>query len=193
MSVEHSHATVFFDRDGTLNRDTGYIKTREELVLFPDTIPAVKRCNDAGLTVIVITNQSGLARGYFSGSDLRAIHEELRGQLLAEGAWIDDILVCPHHPEEGCWCRKPNPGMIEQAAARHEIDLTKSYLVGDKYMDVALAARAKIKGILVKTGPLSEEAIGMIQDHHLSVSYVANRLLDAVDWILEDINQFSVA
>ena len=137
----------------------------------------------------MVTNQSGLARGYFSQLELHAIHEEMRRQLLAGGARIDDILVCPHHPDEGCSCRKPKPGMIEQAAARYPIDLGRSYMVGDKYIDVELAVRARIKGVLVKTGPWSEEACARIVEHRLPVSYVAESLRDAVRWILEDVKR----
>lgn len=187
MSKKRPRATVFLDRDGTLNHDMNYIKTPEEFVLFPDALAAVKQCNGAGLRVLVVTNQSGLARGYFSQKDLDAIHRSLREQLEAGGAWIDDILVCPHHPDDECWCRKPNPGLIDQASTRYPIDLKKSYMVGDKYIDLELAVKAKIKGVLVKTGPLSQEAHSQSMENNLPVSYVAKNLQDAVTWILEDI------
>ncbi|MCH7615947.1 MAG: HAD family hydrolase [Nitrospinae bacterium] len=187
MSVDQSRATVFFDRDGTLNPDTSYIKTSGEFVLFPDAVTAVKRCNDAGILVLVVTNQSGLARGYFSQADLDGIHRCLREQLRDGGAWIDDIFICPHHPDDGCQCRKPNPGMIEQAMARYPIDLAKSYVVGDKSIDVELAAKTHVKGLLVTTGPTSAEELRMIRAHHLPVAYVAECLQDAVDWILADV------
>ena len=188
MSKKQLQATVFLDRDGTLNHDTSYIKTPEEFVLFPDTLAAVKQCNGAGLRVLVVTNQSGLARGYFSQNDLDAIHQSLREKLNAGGAWVDDILVCPHHPDDGCWCRKPNPGLIDQDAVRYPIDLKKSYMVGDKYIDLELAVKAKIKGVLVKTGPLSQEAYARSMESNLPVSYVATSLQDAVTWILNDVS-----
>ena len=187
MSQKRFQAAVFLDRDGTLNRDTSYIKNPEEFILFPDSLAAVKQCNGAGLRVLVVTNQSGLARGYFSQKDLDMIHQSLREQLEAGGAWIDDILVCPHHPDDGCWCRKPNPGLIDQATNRYPIDLKKSYMVGDKYIDLELAVKAKIKGVLVKTGPLSQEAHSRIMENNLPVSYVAESLQDAVNWILKDV------
>ncbi|MDT7041811.1 D-glycero-beta-D-manno-heptose 1,7-bisphosphate 7-phosphatase [Candidatus Nitronereus thalassa] len=187
MAVNEKRPTLFFDRDGTLNRDTGYIKSPEELVLFPGVVEAIKQCNDLGMPVMVVTNQSGLARGFFTTEDLESIHQHLKDQLCNGGAWIDDIFVCPHHPDDGCECRKPNPGMIEQAAARYSIDLEKSYVVGDKYIDVELAARSGLKGVLVKTGPSSEEAHCMIQANQLSVVFIADGLKDAVDWILQDI------
>jgi histidinol-phosphate phosphatase family protein len=189
MSVEQSRTTVFLDRDGTLNHDTSYIKNSGELVLFPDAVTAVKRCNDAGIRVLVVTNQSGLARGYFSQADLDGIHRCLREQLRDGGAWIDDIFICPHHPDDGCQCRKPNPGMIEQAMARYPIDLAKSYVVGDKSIDVELAAKTQVKGLLVTTGPSSAEELRMIQAHHLPVAHVAKCLQDAVDWILADVER----
>lgn len=192
MSSEQEVSTIFFDRDGTLNHDTSYIKTPDELVLFPDTLDAIKQCNDAGLRVVVVSNQSGLARGYFTQRDLELIHQSLRDQLNEGGAWIDDIFICPHHPDDACWCRKPNPGMIEQSSARHPINLAKSYVVGDKYIDVELAAKAQVKGLLVKTGPSSEEALRMIQANHLPVACVAECLGDAVNWILNDIKEAEV-
>ena len=188
MSEKRFQATVFLDRDGTLNHDTGYVKTPEELVLFPDTVAAVKKCNGAGLQVLIVTNQSGLARGYFSKKDLATIHQSLREQLKAGGAWIDDILVCPHHPDDGWWCRKPNPGLIDQATVRYPINLKKSYMVGDKYIDLELAMKAKIKGILVKTGSLSQEAHSLSMENNLPVSFVAETLQDAVTWILRDVS-----
>lgn len=186
MSIGQIPATVFFDRDGTLNHDTSYIKSPQDFVLFPDAVTSVKQCNDAGLRVMVVTNQSGLARGYFSQKDLDEIHQYMREQFRVGGAWIDDIFMCPHHPDENCWCRKPNPGMIEQAGARYPLDLNKSYVVGDKYIDVELAVKAKIKGVLVKTGPSSDEALQMIKINCLPVAHVAESLQDAVCWILND-------
>lgn len=187
MPVSRSYPTVFFDRDGTLNYDKGYIKTPEDLALFPDTIRAVKQCNEAGLRVFVVTNQSGLGRGFFSQTELDAIHKSLHEQLRAGDAWVDDVFFCPHHPEDGCWCRKPNPGLIDQATARYPINLAKSYMVGDKYADVEVAVRAKIKGLLVKTSPFSQEALRLIQANNMPVAHVADSLQDAVDWILHDI------
>lgn len=189
MSKNQLRATVFFDRDGTLNHDMSYVKSSEEFVLFSDTVGAIKQCNEAGLLALVVTNQSGLNRGYFSQKDLDAIHEAMRIQLWFGRAWIDDIFVCPHHPDDGCWCRKPNPGLINQATTRYPIDLANSYMVGDKYIDVELAVRAKIKGLLVKTGPLSQEAHDRCLENHLPVSYIAESLQDAVAWILNDVTQ----
>jgi histidinol-phosphate phosphatase family protein len=189
MPENQKRPTVFFDRDGTLNHDTGYIKSPDELVLFPGVVEAIKQCQDAGMYVMVVTNQSGLAREYFSLEDLEGIHQCLQDQLRQGGAWIDDIFVCPHHPDDGCHCRKPNPGMIEQAAARYDLDFEKSYVIGDKYIDVELAAKAGLKGVLVKTGPSSQEAELMIQAKHLPVACVVEGLKEAVDWILQDIQQ----
>ena len=186
ISVNQHKAAVFFDRDGTLNHDTSYLNTPSELVLFPDTISSVQRCNNASLRVLVITNQSGLARGYFPQAALEAIHQSLREQLDGGGAWIDDIFVCPHHPDDACVCRKPNPGLIEQAMARYPIDLSKSYVIGDRSADIELAARMQIKGLLVTTGPCSDKALQMIEAHDLPVAQVVARLQDAVDWILHD-------
>jgi heptosyltransferase-2 len=187
--MDQESPTIFFDRDGTLNHDSSYLKSPDELVLFPDVVSAVKQCNDAGIRVIVVTNQSGLARGYFSQADLDAIHQKLREMLREGGAWIDDILVCPHFPDDGCRCRKPNPGMIEQAQALYPVELRRSYVVGDKSIDVGLAAKVQIKGILVTTGPSHEEELRRIKTSQLPVAHVAENLLDAVEWILADIKR----
>lgn len=189
MATDQGFPTVFFDRDGTLNHDSSYLKSPDELVLFPDVVSAVKLCNEAGIRVIVVTNQSGLARGYFSQADLDSIHQKLREILRKGGAWIDAIFICPHHPEDGCRCRKPNPGMIEQAQALYPIELGKSYVVGDKSIDVGLAAKMQIKGLLVTTGPSHEEELQRIKISQLPVAHVAENLLDAVEWILADIKR----
>lgn len=191
MATDQKLPTVFFDRDGTLNHDSSYLKSPDELVLFPDVVSAVKQCNDAGMRVIVVTNQSGLARGYFSQEDLDAIHQKFRDLLREGGAWIDDIFVCPHHPDDGCRCRKPNPGMIEQAQVRYPIDVAKSYVVGDKAIDVGLAAKMQIKGLLVATGPSYAEELQKIQTDQLPVAYVGESLKDIVEWILVDVGRMS--
>ena len=143
---------VFLDRDGTVNEEMGYINHLSRFVLLPGTAAAVRRLNEAGLKVVVVTNQSGAARGYFPLSLVEEVHAYLRDLLAQEGAHLDAIYTCLHGPQDGCGCRKPQPGLILQAAAELNLDLGSSYLVGDRYKDLQTGAKAGVKGILVLTG-----------------------------------------
>ena len=183
-TVPEKRAAVFVDRDGTLNHDTDYLSSPDQFELFPDVAEAVRRLNLAGLKVILVTNQSGIARGYFSLRDLEAIHRKLRDGLTESKAWLDDVLFCPHHPDDGCRCRKPNPGMIERALVRHTIDVPKSYVVGDRHLDVELAHRVGAKGVLVMTGSNSDDSLAICQKKKLPVDFIAPCFSDAVSWIL---------
>ncbi len=181
-----THPAVFVDRDGTLNPDVHYLSSPGAFEFFPQVPESVVRLNRAGLKVMLVTNQSGLARGYFSHGDMEAIHEKLQSGLARSGAWLDDVFFCPHHPDDGCRCRKPNPGMIERAAACHAIDVSKSYVVGDQPHDVELAHRVGAKGILVMTGPRSHESLAICQTKRITIHCVASGFSDAVSWILQD-------
>ncbi len=179
-----NHAAVFLDRDGTLNPDTHYLASPNTFELFPNVPEAIRQLNLAGLKVILVTNQSGIARGYFSHQDLETIHKKLKNGLAEAKAWLDDVFVCPHHPDDGCRCRKPNPGMIEQAVVRHTVDLSKSYVVGDQHLDMELAHQVGAKGILVMTGPNSHDSLAICQKKKLPVDFIAPCFTDAVSWIL---------
>ena len=181
-----SNIAVFLDRDGTLNLDSGYVGSLEAFSIFPDCGQALAQLNRAGLLVIVVTNQSGIARGYFSHQDLERIHEKLRVDMQSHGAWIDDILVCAHHPDDGCQCRKPQTGMLEEASRRYGVDLARSYMVGDKVVDMLLANRVGAKGILVLSGPMSRRAVEAEASGEIVVHYIANGIKEAVAWILQD-------
>ena len=155
---------VFLDRDGTINEEVGYINHPDQLVLFPFASESIRIINNLGLKVIIVTNQSGIARGYFDESQLKKIHRHMIDILTNDGARIDGIYYCPHHPLEGkgqylteCNCRKPKPGMITQAAKDHQIDLTKSYMVGDRFNDIRFAKRMNLKSAFVMTGYGREE------------------------------------
>lgn len=177
-------AAVFVDRDGTLNPDPGYIASPEKFECFPTVPEAIRQLNRAGLTVIMVTNQSGIARGYFSLQNLEDIHRKLQDDLAKSRAWLDDVLFCPHHPDDGCRCRKPNPGMIELAVARHPIDVAASYVVGDQSRDIEMAHGVGAKGILVMTGRKSQEARAVCREKRVPVDFVAPCFSDAVSWIL---------
>jgi len=159
----HPQTAVFLDRDGTLNQLRDYVRTPEDLELIPSAAQAVKRLNDAELRVVVITNQPVLARGECTHEGLRAIHAKLDTELGHAGAYVDALYFCPHHPHSGfpgevaalkvdCDCRKPKDGMIRKAAAELNIDLARSWMIGDSTSDVLAAQRAGVRSILVETG-----------------------------------------
>ena len=150
---------VFLDRDGVVNADIGYLWRREDFVWVPGAPEAIRLFNERGWPVAVITNQSGVARGYYSEEDVRSLHQWLNLELMKQGARIDAFYFCPHHPKGAvagytyeCDCRKPQPGMILQAMADWQADPATSFLIGDKESDVAAAAAAGIQGYLF-SGP----------------------------------------
>jgi len=154
---------VFLDRDGVLNVDKGYLYRREDFEWMPGAIAAVKRLNGMGYLVFVVTNQSGVARGYYRENDVTALHAWMNGQLGLHGARIDKFYYCPHHTEgsvpeyaTACECRKPLPGLILAAFAEWDVDRARSFLVGDKDSDLAAAAAAGIRGYKFAGGDLDE-------------------------------------
>ena len=145
---------AFLDRDGVLNADLGYAHRTDQLEWIPGAQEAVRLLNEAGYYVFVISNQSGVARGYFDESSVKSFHAQMQADLSAHGAHIDAFYYCPHHPEGTikslavqCRCRKPGPGMLEQAAVEWPIDTKTSFLIGDKDEDVAAATAFNIRGI----------------------------------------------
>jgi D-glycero-D-manno-heptose 1,7-bisphosphate phosphatase len=147
---------VFLDRDGTLNVEKGHLYRFEDWEWIPGAIEAIKVINSMGYLAIVVSNQGGIARGYYNADQVRMLHRAVDGLLISAGARIDAYYFCPHHPEHGdsrwCSCRKPEPGMLFQAKQDFKIDLMKSWLIGDKQTDVEAALRASVSPILVKTG-----------------------------------------
>ncbi len=178
--------TVFLDRDGTLNYDPGYLKVAAELKLLPGVGPALARLKRAGARLVVVTNQSGVGRGIVTLKDLEAIHARLEGFLEQEDAALDAIYFCPHHPDDGCRCRKPNVGMVERAVSELHLDLRRSYLVGDHARDIQLANRVGAKAILITTAPVDAQALDMLKAEQAMPDAVAKSMAEAVDWILED-------
>ncbi len=143
---------IFLDRDGTLIEEVNFLSTVEETKLYSFTIEALKLLRDAGFLFFVTTNQSGVARGYFDADAVNAIHAKIQNELEAEGLQIESFHFCPHFPDEGCKCRKPNTGMIEQAQANFEIDLSESWMIGDKILDIEMGFNAGTRTALVRTG-----------------------------------------
>jgi D-glycero-D-manno-heptose 1,7-bisphosphate phosphatase len=151
-----SRRAVFLDRDGTLNVEKEYLYRPEDWEWIPGAIEAIRLLNAAGFVVVVTSNQSGVARGYYNEQAVRDLHATVDRWLKAEGARVDGYYYCPHHPQYGavrdCDCRKPAPGMLLAGAREHDIDLKKSYVVGDKSADVGAARAVGATPILVATG-----------------------------------------
>jgi len=152
-------SAVFLDRDGVIVEEVGYLATPEELKIIPGAVGAITELNRAGVPVVVVTNQAGVARGYFPESRVREIHADMDELLAAGGAVIDAYYYCPHHPTEGerpyrqgCACRKPKPGMLLRAGGELQLDLARSFMVGDKRTDLEAGAAADCRTVLVRTG-----------------------------------------
>ena len=182
---------IFLDRDGTLNEEVDYLRSMDQFRLYPFAAQAVRRINDAGWLAIVITNQSGVARGYLTETFLHQLHAQMREELASQaGARIDAIYYCPHlppalqAPSAACDCRKPKPGMIHRAASEWPIDLSQSYMIGDRYGDVAAGFAAGTEGILVRTGYGEGETQRDQAAWERPPRLIAGNLLDAVEWIL---------
>ncbi len=195
-SGEVMKAAVFLDRDGTLNEEVGYINHIDRFRLFPWSAAAVKKLNHAGIPVVVLTNQSGVARGYFPESLVREIHVRLEEDLGRCGAHLDGIYYCPHHPDakipayrESCDCRKPAVGMMRRAAGDLDLDLMASFVVGDRYQDISMGLHAGARGVLILTGYGKGEYQYQKDTWPRQPDHVAVNLLEAVDWILTQIGQ----
>jgi histidinol-phosphate phosphatase family protein len=146
---------VFLDRDGTIARDVHYCRRPEDFVLFTGAAQVIKLLNDRGFKVIIITNQSGIAHGYFSEETLGEIHKKMKEELGREGVRVDGIYYCPHHPDDNCGCRKPKPALILQATRDFNIDLKHSFVVGDLQKDIELGRAAGCRTILVGALPVT--------------------------------------
>lgn len=184
---------VFMDRDGTVSDEVGYLNHVSRLRVFPFSAPAIRALNDSDFLAILVTNQAGVARGYFKEEMIVSVHARLSSELERDGARLDAIYYCPHHPTAGeppyrsdCDCRKPRPGMLERAAREHGVDLAGSYVVGDKYSDVRLAHTVGAKGVLVLTGYGRGEYEYEAETWPRRPEHVAETLLEAVEWILAD-------
>ena len=193
MSSERTprQPAVFMDRDGCLTEEVGYVNHPSRIRLLPRTAEAVRRLNRAGVAAVMVTNQTGIARGYFSEETLHATNARMETELEAVGARLDGIYVCMHHPTEGeppyradCDCRKPRPGLLTRAAAELGLDLRTSVMVGDKFSDVAAGQAAGAAGVLVLTGYGRGEWEYGRHAQDVKPDHVAEDLLDAVEWTL---------
>ena len=166
MTVSQKNRAVFLDRDGTINVEKDYLHRIEDFEFIAGVVVAIRALKDHGYLVVVVTNQSGVARGYYTLDDVAVLHEYIQAELERSGTKVDAFYVCPHHPNSGsgrftreCDCRKGQPGMLLQAAREHDIDLRTSFMVGDKLADVEAGVRAGCQPILVRTGYAEEDAV----------------------------------
>jgi D-glycero-D-manno-heptose 1,7-bisphosphate phosphatase len=179
---------IFLDRDGTLIEEAGYLDRLDRIRLFPYTIDAVRLLNRAGLAVIVVSNQSGVARGFFDEAFVDQTHAHLSKMLASGGAAVDAFYYCPHHPEgqvaafrRACDCRKPQPGLLERAVRDRGIDLTQSFVVGDRTNDVETGRAVGARSLLVRTGYGNEHEAAARERG----AVVVDNLISAVAWILQ--------
>ncbi|MFA4915390.1 MAG: HAD family hydrolase [Syntrophales bacterium] len=186
------NAAVFLDRDGTIVEEVGYLDSLEKLIIFPNTAEAIRLIKKSGMMAVVITNQSGVARGYFKEDFVVTVHRHIGKVLEEKGAIIDGFYYCPHHPTEGrgryltcCTCRKPEPGMLIRASEEMNIDLSSSYVAGDTIKDIETAGKVGAKGVLVRTG-YGADAENDHVSHEIKPAYIAEDILDAVRWIVKD-------
>ncbi len=195
-STQHKQAAVFLDRDGTINEQMGYINHLCRFQLLPGAAAAIKKLNDASIPVVVVSNQSGLARGYFPEELLVAVHDKMAGLLAEKGAHVDGIYYCPHHPEakeeifrKACDCRKPKPGLVLRAAEEMRLEPKQSFVVGDRWSDIKTAANCGAQSILVRTGygRGDEQYIGPYQE--VQPDYKVDDLSSAVAVILREMGK----
>ena len=175
---------VFLDRDGTIAEEVGYLNQASRFRIFPFVAAAICRLNEARLPVIVVTNQSGVSRGYFPESLVHTVNELMMRQLAEAGAKIDAVYYCPHASAENCACRKPKTGMLERAAREHGFDLQRSFVVGDRFGDMELARNARARGVFVRTGYGEGELAWHAAKWPMQPDFVAQDLAQAADWIL---------
>lgn len=185
MTDRQFRRAVFLDRDGTICEEVGYMNHISRLHIYPFAVAAVRRLNEAGFPVFVVTNQSGAGRGFFPESLIDEIHDRIRHDLAFSGARIDAFYACPHRTEEGCECRKPRTGMLERAAREHALTLPGSWVVGDRQADVDLAHNARARSIFVLTGYGRGEHEWHSRDWPNPPEFVAENLAAAVERILE--------
>jgi len=185
---------VFLDRDGNINKDVGFPNSFNLVEIYSYSYEAVRKINKAGLLAVIATNQSGIGRGLIEEKNLHDIHQKMSQSFSQHHAYFDGIYYCPHYllskdPKysKDCSCRKPNPGMANQAASDLNIDTAASYMVGDKVEDILFGLNIKAKPILVLTG-FGKASLIKLEEKGINPSFVASNLLDAVNWILEKEN-----
>lgn len=189
-NLANKQKAIFLDRDGTINEYVGFLRKEEDFKLIPGVSEAIKKINNSGYLAIVVTNQPVIARGEVTEEELEEIHKKMETLLGLDGAYINDIYYCPHHPDKGfegeipelkieCDCRKPKTGMLEKAAREHNIDLSSSIMIGDSTLDIKMAENAGMQSVLLKTGQKGEDG-----KYDVSPTLIAEDLNDAINKII---------
>lgn len=189
-NLAYKQKAIFLDRDGTINEYVGFLRKEEDFRLIPGVSEAIKKINNSGYLAIVVTNQPVIARGEVTEEELEEIHKKMETLLGLDGAYIDDIYYCPHHPDKGfegeipelkieCDCRKPKTGMLEKAAREHNIDLSSSIMIGDSTLDIKMAENVGMQSVLLKTGQKGEDG-----KYDVSPTLIAEDLNDAINKII---------
>ncbi|RLF36497.1 MAG: D-glycero-beta-D-manno-heptose-1,7-bisphosphate 7-phosphatase [Thermoplasmata archaeon] len=173
---------VFIDRDGTINVNVEYLDNPDDFQMYPGVAEGIKVLRDNGFKVIVVTNQSGIARGYFTEKILEGIHQKMRKELMKKGADVDGIYYCPHHPNDNCDCRKPNTGLIEKAVEDLDIDLQRSYMIGDRMLDVEAGYRMGLKTVLIPEN--WEKVRDEMKMSPVKPDYICDSFYKGVKWII---------
>jgi D-glycero-D-manno-heptose 1,7-bisphosphate phosphatase len=173
---------VLLDRDGTIIKEKNYLRDPDQLELIPGAAAALKRLQNGGWGLCLVTNQSGISRGYFGLEQVRRVHQRLADELALFDVKLDGIYICPHRPEDACDCRKPSPGMIDQAIAAHGFDPRQAWVIGDKEVDIGLGHTVGAKSILVRTG------YGKSYESETTADLVADDVSEAADLILNPVN-----
>ncbi|MFQ6038130.1 MAG: D-glycero-alpha-D-manno-heptose-1,7-bisphosphate 7-phosphatase [Candidatus Aminicenantales bacterium] len=180
---------VFLDRDGTINRDVGYPDSYSLIEIYPYSFDAIRKINSLGFLAVIVTNQSGVGRGWIDEQNLLLIHHKMKEAFSLRGARIDGVYYCPHFADssnpvyrKNCSCSKPHPGMGEQAARDLNIDTSKSYMIGDKVEDIQFGFNIRAIPILVRTG-FGEATLPRLRALNIQPAFVAQNLMDAVNWI----------
>jgi histidinol-phosphate phosphatase family protein len=189
-TIARLNRAVFLDRDGTINEEVSYLADLTQLRLIEGASAAIGRLNQEAFKVVVVSNQSGVARGYLAEDSVQHVHSALRERLERAHAQVDAFYYCPHHPTEGigpyrrdCHCRKPKPGMLERAARELQIDLNNSFIVGDRLSDLIAGHAVGCKPILVQTG-FGHETQRALIGCPVQPIFIAATLLEACEWIL---------
>ena len=183
--MKMGNKAVFIDRDGTINIDGPYLDNPDRFEMYPGVGEGIKKLKDDGFKIIVMTNQSGIARGYFTEEVLMSIHKTMAIKFDAFDVKLDGVYYCPHHPDDNCNCRKPNTGLFENAIEEHDIDVNQSYMIGDKILDVCAGQKIGVKTILIPEAHARDEFLSTKNEWKCHPDYVADDFVDAVEWILK--------
>jgi D-glycero-D-manno-heptose 1,7-bisphosphate phosphatase len=185
---------IFLDRDGTINNEVEFLRTSDQLKLIPRSADAIAELNELGFKIFILTNQSGIARGILTENDLHRIHTKLLQLLEEQNAHIDKIYYCPHHPEgsiekytKACECRKPKPGMYRAAAKEYNIDLSRSFVIGDKMIDIQAGNNCGAHTILVLTG-YGKTELEDCRRNGVKIDYIAKDLYEAVQFVKRSVD-----